>query len=92
MRPGGGQIDAVHAAILDLLSRIVNPLTGIREVWDIVTGDDNDEIKKIADDIRVVIDNFKAEVSALAQLLAPIVAAAEAVISAMEPRWSAAPR
>ncbi|MEN4476136.1 NAD(+)--arginine ADP-ribosyltransferase [Mycolicibacterium cosmeticum] len=78
-----GQIDAVHAAILDLLSRIVNPLTGIREVWDIVTGDDNDEIKKIADDIRVVIDNFKAEVSALAQLLAPTVAAAEAVISAM---------
>lgn len=78
-----GQIDAVHAAILDLLSRIVNPLTGIREVWDFVTGDDNDEIKKIADDIRVVIDNFKAEVAALAQLLAPIVAAAEAVISAM---------
>lgn len=78
-----GQIDAVHAAILDLLSRIVNPLTGIREVWDIITGDDDDEIKKIADDIRVVIDNFKAEVSALAELLAPIVAAAEAVISAM---------
>lgn len=78
-----GQIDRVHTAILDLLSRIVNPLTGIREVWDIITGDDNDEIKKIADDIRVVIDNFKAEVSALAQLLAPIVAAAEAVISAM---------
>lgn len=78
-----GQIDAVHAAILDLLSRIINPLTGIREVWDIITGDDNDEIKKIADDIRVVIDNFKAEVSALAQVLAPIVAAAEAVISAM---------
>ncbi|MBI3224828.1 MAG: NAD(+)--arginine ADP-ribosyltransferase [Mycolicibacterium cosmeticum] len=78
-----GQIDAVHAAILDLLSRVVNPLTGIREVWDIITGDDNDEIKKIADDIRVVINNFKAEVSALAQLLAPIVAAAEAVISAM---------
>lgn len=78
-----GQIDSVHAAILDLLSRVVNPLTGIREVWDIITGDDNDEIKKIADDIRVVINNFKAEVSALAQLLAPIVAAAEAVISAM---------
>ncbi|MEZ0051934.1 uncharacterized protein YukE [Mycobacterium sp. MAA66] len=78
-----GQIDAAHTAILDLLSRIVNPLTGVREVWDLLTGDDNDEIKKIAEDIRVVVNNFKAEVDALAALLKPLVEAAEAIASAM---------
>jgi hypothetical protein len=78
-----GNIDAAHAAILDLLSRIVDPLTGIREVWDLVTGDDNDEIKQIADDIRVVVNNFSAEVDALATLLEPVVAEAEAIIQAM---------
>jgi hypothetical protein len=78
-----GNIESVHAAILDLLSRIVNPMTGVREVWDLLTGNDNDEIKKIADDIRVVINNFKSEVEALATLLAPLVAAAEAIAEAM---------
>ncbi|MCX8564003.1 NAD(+)--arginine ADP-ribosyltransferase [Mycolicibacterium mucogenicum] len=78
-----GHIDATHAAVLDLLSRIVNPMTGIREVWDLLTGEDEDEIKKIADDIRVVINNFKAEVDALATLLAPLIAAAEAIASVM---------
>jgi hypothetical protein len=68
---------------LDLLSRIVNPMTGIREVWDLLTGEDEDEIKKIADDIRVVVNNFKAEVDALATLLAPLIAAAEAIASVM---------
>ena len=78
-----GHIESVHASILDLLSRIVNPMTGIREVWDLLTGDDNDEIKKIADDIRVVLNNFTAEVDALATLLAPLVEAAEAIASTM---------
>ncbi len=78
-----GHIDATHAAILDLLSRIVDPMTGIREVWDLLTGEDEDEIKKIADDIRVVVNNFKAEVDALATLLAPLIAAAEAIASVM---------
>lgn len=78
-----GNIEAVHAAILDLLSRIVNPMTGVREVWDLLTGNDNDEIKKIADDIRVVINNFKSEVEALATLLAPLVQEAEAIAQAM---------
>lgn len=82
-----GHIDATHAAILDLLSRIVNPMTGVREVWDLLTGEDNDEIKKIAADIRVVVNNFKAEVDALATLLAPLVAAAEAIASVMA-QWA----
>lgn len=82
-----GHIEATHAAILDLLSRIVNPMTGVREVWDLLTGEDDDEIKKIADDIRVVVNNFKAEVDALATLLAPLVAAAEAIASVMA-QWA----
>lgn len=39
------QIDKVHAAILDLLSRICDPMTGIKEVWDLLTDEDEDEIK-----------------------------------------------
>jgi len=78
-----GHIESVHAAILDLLSRIVNPMTGVREVWDLLTGNDEDEIKKIADDIRVVINNFTSEVEALATLLAPLVDAAEAIAREM---------
>jgi hypothetical protein len=54
------QIDAVHAAIIDLLSRICDPVTGFKEVLDVLTGEDQDEIKKIADDIRTVVDNFSA--------------------------------
>ena len=46
------KIDRVHAAILDLLSRICDPMTGIKEVWDILTDEDEDEIHKIANDIR----------------------------------------
>ena len=46
------RIDTVHAAILDLLSRICDPLTGIKEVWEFLTDQDEDEIKKIAQDIR----------------------------------------
>ena len=53
----------MHAAILDLLARICDPLTGIKEVWDILTDEDEDEIKKIADDIRTVVNNFRAEVA-----------------------------
>jgi hypothetical protein len=50
------KVDKVHAAILDLLARICDPLTGIKEVWDILTDEDEDEIKQIADDIRTVVD------------------------------------
>jgi len=78
-----GHIDSVHAAILDLLSRIVNPMTGIKQAWFLFTRNGEDQIKKIADDIRVVIDNFTSEVEALAQLLAPLVQAAEAIAREM---------
>lgn len=77
------EIDKVHAAILDLLSRICDPLTGIKEVWDILTDEDEDEIKKIADDIRTVIDNFKSEVQALEAQIVSAVAEAEAILTTM---------
>lgn len=79
-----GKIDSVHTAIKDLLSRLVNPMTGVRQVVDWVTGEDDDEIKKIAHDIEVIVNQFKSEVSAIATLLEPIVAAAGMVISLMK--------
>lgn len=59
------KIDKVHAAILDLLSRICDPLTGIKEVWDLLTDEDEDEIKRIADDIETVVDSFAQEAETL---------------------------
>lgn len=73
------KIDKVHAAILDLLSRICDPLTGIKEVWDLLTDEDEDEIKRIADDIKTVVDNFSQEAETLAdQIKATMSAAATA--------------
>ncbi len=60
------KIDKVHAAILDLLSRVCDPLTGIKEVWDLLTDEDEDEIKRIADDIKTVVNNFSQEAETLA--------------------------
>ncbi|MCV7017858.1 hypothetical protein [Mycolicibacterium aichiense] len=77
------KIDAVHAAIIDLLSRICDPMTGFKEVWDVLTGEDEDEIKKIADDIKTVIDNFESETSALAAEMTVAMSAAEDIASAM---------
>ena len=86
------KIDAVHAAIIDLLSRICDPMTGFKEVWDVLTGEDEDEIKQIADDIKTVVDNFQAETSALATEMSAAMAAAENVASAMtkyaDKEWS----
>jgi hypothetical protein len=73
------KIDKVHAAILDLLSRICDPLTGIKEVWDLLTDEDEDEIKRIADDIKTVVDNFSQEAETLGdQIKATMSAAATA--------------
>lgn len=73
------KIDKVHAAILDLLSRICDPLTGIKEVWDLLTDEDEDEIKRIADDIKTVVDSFSREAETLGdQIKATISAAATA--------------
>ncbi|OBF67755.1 NAD(+)--arginine ADP-ribosyltransferase [Mycobacterium sp. 852002-51971_SCH5477799-a] len=73
------KIEKVHAAILDLLSRICDPLTGIKEVWDLLTDEDEDEIKKIADDIKTVVDNFSQEAEKLGdQIKATISEAATA--------------
>ncbi|UMB68888.1 ADP-ribosyltransferse [Mycobacterium paraterrae] len=77
------KIDTVHAAIIDLLSRICNPLTGIKEVWEFLTDEDEDEIKKIANDIRVVVKQFTAEVHALGQQIASALHEAEAILSTM---------
>lgn len=81
------KVDKVHAAILDLLSRICDPLTGIKEVWDLLTDEDEDEIKRIADDIRTVVDNFAHEAEALGDQLSATMAAAAAAAEAMG-RWA----
>jgi hypothetical protein len=78
-----GKIDTVHAAILDLLSRICNPLTGLKEVWEFLTDDDEDEIRKIANDIRIIVNQFTAEVDALRQEIAKALSEAAVIISAM---------
>ena len=77
------EVDKVHAAILDLLARICDPLTGIKEVWDVLTDEDEDEIRKIADDIRTVVDNFAAEVDALRAQMAAALEQATTAITAM---------
>ena len=77
------KVDRVHAAILDLLSRICDPLTGIKEVWEFLTDEDEDEIKKIADDIRTVIDDFTGEVDALRAQIATLLAQATTVVTTM---------
>ncbi|MDM3976047.1 glycohydrolase toxin TNT-related protein [Mycobacterium marseillense] len=71
------KIDKVHAAILDLLSRICDPLTGIKEVWDLLTDEDEDEIKRIADDIKTVVDNFAREAETLGGQIEAAMSAAE---------------
>ena len=77
------KIDTVHAAIIDLLSRICNPLTGIKEVWEFLTDEDEDEIKKIANDIRVIVNQFTAEVDALRQQIATAFAEAKTILGVM---------
>lgn len=77
------RIDAVHVAVLDLLARICDPLTGIKEVWEFLTDQDEDEIQRIAHDIAVVVDQFSGEVDALAAEITAVVSHAEAVITAM---------
>ncbi|OBA75275.1 NAD(+)--arginine ADP-ribosyltransferase [Mycobacterium sp. 1554424.7] len=77
------KVDQVHAAILDLLARICDPSTGIKEVWEFLTDEDEDEIKKIADDIRAVVGNFSAEASALRSEIASTLAAATTIVTDM---------
>jgi hypothetical protein len=77
------KIDKVHAAILDLLSRICNPLTVIKEVWEFLTDEDEDEIRKIADDIRIIVNQFTAEVDALRQEIAKTLSEAATILSTM---------
>lgn len=61
------------------MSRICDPLTGIKEVWDLLTDEDEDEIKRIADDIKTVVDNFAREAETLSgQIEATMSAAATA--------------
>jgi hypothetical protein len=77
------KIDTVHAAIIDLLSRICNPATGIKEVWEVLTDADEDEIKKIANDIRIIVNQFSAEVHALGQQIATALTEAKTILSTM---------
>lgn len=77
------KIDTVHAAIIDLLSRICNPWTGIKEVWEILTHEDEDEIKRIANDIRAIVNQFTAEVDALRQQIARTISEATTILTTM---------
>ncbi|KAA8957732.1 MAG: hypothetical protein F6Q13_16110 [Mycobacterium sp.] len=77
------KVDRVHGAVLDLLSRICNPLTGLKEVWDFLTARDEDEIKKIADDIRTVIATFTEQADALGHRMVEALQQAAAVATAM---------
>lgn len=79
------KIDTVHAAILDLLSRICDPMTGLKEVWEFLTDEDEDEIKKIADDIRTIVNQFTTEVDALRQQIATALTEAKTIITIMTP-------
>ncbi|OBI34929.1 ADP-ribosyltransferase [Mycobacterium sp. E2238] len=81
------KLDKVHAAILDLLSRICDPLTGIKEVWEWLTDEDEDEIKRIADDIRTVVNNFAQEAETLGDQINATMSAAAAAIEGMS-RWA----
>ncbi len=75
-----GKVDAVRTAIVKLLAEIADPLTGVKIVWDWLTDDDEQEIERIANEIRTVIDHFKTEVVALGTQIASL--AAEAANSA----------
>jgi hypothetical protein len=77
------KIDQVHGAVLDLLTRVCNPLTGLKEVWEFLTDHDQDEIKKIADDIRTVIANFTTEADALRAHIAEALQQATTVVTTM---------
>ncbi|OBG92281.1 NAD(+)--arginine ADP-ribosyltransferase [Mycobacterium sp. E3251] len=81
------KLDKVHAAILDLLSRICDPLTGIKEVWEWLTDEDEDEIKRIADDIRTVVNNFAQEAETLGDQINATMSAAAAAIEGTS-RWA----
>jgi hypothetical protein len=76
-------IDTVHAAILDLLSRICDPMTGIKEVWEFLTDEDEDEIKKIANDIRTIVNQFTREVQTLSQQIATSLTEATTILTTM---------
>src|ERR1700737_2055611 len=72
------KIDTVHAAILDLLSRICDPMTGLKEVWEFLTDEDEDEIKKIA-------NQFTSEVDVLRQQIATALTEAKTILTTMAP-------
>ncbi len=80
-------IETTQGAIIDLLARICDPMTGIKEVWDFLTQDDEDEIARIAADIKTVVDNFEAETAALAGEMAPAIAEAANTVAEMG-RWA----
>ena len=58
-------------------------MTGLKEVWDILTDKDEDEIKKIANDIRTIVNQFTAEVDALRQQIATALSEATTILSTM---------
>ncbi|AQA01432.1 hypothetical protein BVC93_02160 [Mycobacterium sp. MS1601] len=77
------KVDEVHAAIIDLLARICDPMTGAKIIWDFLTDDEESEIKQIAEDIKTVVDNFASQVSALMAELKPMVGAAATIAESM---------
>lgn len=77
------KVDEVHAAIIDLLARICDPLTGAKVIWDFLTDEEESEIKEIAEDIKTVVEHFATQVTALAAQLAPLATGAGDIATAM---------
>lgn len=80
-------IDRTHAAVLDLLSRICDPLTGLKEIWELLTDEDEDQIKKVAADIRTVVDTFAREAETLAGQIETAVSTTAAAVEDTA-RWA----
>ncbi|MFE3194323.1 colicin E3/pyocin S6 family cytotoxin [Nocardia sp. NPDC059240] len=68
-------LDSVHQALKDLAAKIAKPSSLLKGVVHLFTGGHDG----VADDIRTVLHNFKAEADALATLVAADVAALEQV-------------
>ncbi|ADG97574.1 conserved hypothetical protein [Segniliparus rotundus DSM 44985] len=70
-------VQDVQDKIHDLASKLGNPESLLHAGWDWLHGR-KAEVQRIIDDIKAIVNNFKAEASSVAHLLAPLVAEAEA--------------
>jgi hypothetical protein len=60
-------------------------MTGLKEVGEFLTDEDEDEIKKIANDIRTIVNQFTSEVDVLRQQIATALTEAKTILTTMAP-------